>query len=53
MTLTAAQANAQITSGMTVAQIRAIINQVDANPNASTVLLYGGGVGNIVVTCPP
>lgn len=45
---TAAQALSQITNGMTVAQLRALANTVDASVGNSTLLLYSGGVGSDV-----
>lgn len=46
--LTSSQAINQITSGMSVSQLRALANQVDASVGSqNTLLLYSGGVGEI------
>ncbi len=37
----------QITDGMSVQELRDLMNTVDADPNADTVALYSGGVGDI------
>jgi hypothetical protein len=48
MTITAEQALQQITSDMSVEQIREIIKQVDVNPGGEKVILYSGGVGDVI-----
>jgi hypothetical protein len=44
MAITAAQAIAKIQSGMTIAQLRNLMNQVDADPHAAIAKLYSGAL---------
>lgn len=45
MSISAQDAINSIMSGMTVAELKALANTVDASVGDSTLLLYSGGVG--------